>query len=94
MEASPHDTIDGNGEPATPGSYGEPPSGYRLQEATRLGAVRLQVADLARSLTYYTDVLGLAVQSQDGSHAVLGAPGDTQPLVLLHANAAARAMRP
>jgi hypothetical protein len=40
-------------EPATPGSYGEPPrGGFRLPDATRLGAVRLQVADLARSTIY------------------------------------------
>jgi len=36
--------------PATAGTYGEPPPGYRLPESTRLGAVKLQVADVARSI--------------------------------------------
>jgi catechol 2,3-dioxygenase len=39
--------------------YGVAPPGYRLPAATRLGAVRLQVADLARSLEWYRRVLGL-----------------------------------
>jgi len=37
-------------EPATPGSYGEPPSGFRLPAATAVGAVTLQVADLELDL--------------------------------------------
>ena len=36
-------------EPATPGSYGEAPAGYRLPDATRLGEVRLQVVDAAQA---------------------------------------------
>ena len=40
-------------------AYGIAPPGYRLPAATRLGAVRLQVADLARSLEWYRRVLGL-----------------------------------
>ncbi|HEX5818117.1 MAG TPA: VOC family protein [Gemmatimonadales bacterium] len=94
MGAGSRDIFDGTGEPATPGSYGEPPRGYRLPEATRLGPVRLQVADLARSLAYYHDILGLDVQAEDAARAVLGAHGDTRSLVELHANPAARAMRP
>jgi catechol 2,3-dioxygenase len=55
MGVSTHDIFGdaGGAQPATPGSYGEPPSGYRLPEGTRLGPVRLQIADLARSLAYY-----------------------------------------
>ncbi len=49
--------------------------GYRLPDAARIGAVRLQVGDLARSLVYYTTVLGLRVLSQTGSVAVLGPQG-------------------
>ena len=94
MGAGSHDMFDGSGEPATPGSYGEAPAGYRLPATTRLGPVRLQVADLDRSLAYYEGVLGLAVQAQEASHIVLGAHGATRPLVELHGNAAARAMRP
>lgn len=51
------------------------PGGYRLPDAARIGAVRLQVSDLARSLVYYTTVLGLRVLSQTGSVAVLGTQG-------------------
>jgi catechol 2,3-dioxygenase len=72
-----HD-IFGNAEgaqPATPGSYGVPPSGYRLPAATRLGPVRLQVADLSRSLTWYEGRLGLRVLERDTASALLGAEG-------------------
>ena len=31
-------------QPATPGSYGEAPSGHRLPDETRLGPVRVKVA--------------------------------------------------
>jgi len=46
---------------------------YRLPPATRIGVVRLQVADLARSLAYYERVLGLRVVRRDASGAALGA---------------------
>jgi catechol 2,3-dioxygenase len=72
-------------EPATPGSYGDPPSGGRLPDATRLGAVRLQVADLARSLAFYEGVLGLRVLDRSGDAARLGAQGDDATLVELRA---------
>ena len=36
--------------PKADDSHGIRPKGYRLPEATRLGRVRLQVADLDRSL--------------------------------------------
>jgi len=77
-------------EPATPGSYGEAPRGFRLPEATRLGAVRLQVADLARSLAFYTETLGLRVVEREAARAVLAAHGDARPLVELHERAGAR----
>jgi catechol 2,3-dioxygenase len=60
-------------ERATPGSYGERPSGYRLPDATRLGPVRLQVADLARSLAFYQGVLGLRVVERFDREARLAA---------------------
>ncbi len=59
-------------EPATPGSYGLAPEGFRLPSATRLGPVRLQVADLERSLSYYKGVLGLARLELEPGRAVLG----------------------
>ena len=68
-------------EPATPGSYGQQPSGYRLPDATRLGLVRLQVADLARSLQFYEQTLGFRVVNSDGASATLAAHGDARPLI-------------
>lgn len=49
----------------------------------RLGRVRLQVAELARSVEYYSDVLGLRVLERADGWAVLGAQGDDTPLVEL-----------
>jgi catechol 2,3-dioxygenase len=60
------------------------PDGYRLPDAARIGAVRLQVSDLARSIVYYTTVLGFGVRSQTGSVAVLGPHGSAAPLIELH----------
>ncbi len=68
-------------EPATPGSYGEVPSGFRLPAATTVGAVTLQVADLERSLEFYRSTLGLAELGREGGVAVLGA--GARPLVEL-----------
>jgi catechol 2,3-dioxygenase len=65
------------GVEATPGSYGLAPGRFRLPDATRLGPVRLQVADLERSLDYYEEVLGLTRLEREGSRACLGSPSDT-----------------
>ncbi|NUS96194.1 MAG: VOC family protein [Gemmatimonadaceae bacterium] len=70
-------------EPATPGSYGEAPAGYRLPDATRLGKVRLQVADLARSLAFYERTLGMRVVERDAASASLAAHGASRVLVEL-----------
>lgn len=48
---------------------------------THPGEVRLSVADLGRSVRYYTESIGLRLLSQSGSEARLGA-GD-EPLVVL-----------
>ena len=71
------------GEAATPGSYGERPAGYRLPDATRLGRVRLQIADLARSLDFYERTLGLRVVDRSATEAALAAFGDERVLVEL-----------
>lgn len=54
----------------------------RLPEQTRVGAVRLQVGDLQRSIGYYTEVLGMAVLERSDGHASLGASAGP-PLVHL-----------
>ena len=64
--------------------YGIAPPGFRLPDATRIGRVRLQVADLQRSLDYYDRVLGLVVRARTESTAVLTANGDDHVLVELH----------
>ena len=93
MGASQADIFGGapGSEPATPGSYGEAPRDFRLPEKTRLGAVRLQVGDLARSLAYYETTLGLRVLGRDGESAALAAQGDDRELVSLHERRGARA---
>jgi len=71
-------------------SYGIAPPGYRLPGDLKLGAVRLQVADLARSLEWYRRVLGVEVL--DNSHGVarLGAVGGDRALIELHERAGAQ----
>ena len=55
--------------------------GFRLPPATHIGAVRLQIADLDRSLAYYDRVLGLRVLDRTAHSATLGAVGSTTPLL-------------
>ena len=77
-------------ELATPGSYGERPSGFRLPDAMRLGGVRLQIADLARSLEFYERTLGLRVVERTATEAALAAHGDDRVLVELVERSGAR----
>jgi catechol 2,3-dioxygenase len=70
--------------------YGIPAPAYRLPNETELGRVRLQVADLGRSLTYYERVLGMRVLERDGDRLVLGAQGADRPLVELRQRIGAR----
>jgi len=61
------------------------PGVFRLPEATRLGQVHLQVADLERSLAYYGEVLGFRVLDRIPGKATLAAQGaDDTPLIALH----------
>jgi catechol 2,3-dioxygenase len=64
--------------------YGIPAPGYRLPAATHLGRVRLQIADVERSVAYYERVVGLRVIEKREGMAVLGAHDDDLPLVELH----------
>ena len=79
---------------ALAGSYGRAPSGYRLPQATRLGAVELQVSHLARSLEYYQQLLGLAVLAQDDHTVSLGGVGAPEPIVILREVPATRPVAP
>ena len=53
-----------------------------LDPRTHVGTVGLSVADLDRSLAYYTAAIGLDLQARGDGRAVLGVPG--RPLVELH----------
>lgn len=63
--------------------YGLPPKGYRLPDESHLGAVRLQVSDLDRSVEWYVKVLGLNVLARDGAMATLAPKGETRALIEL-----------
>lgn len=64
--------------------YGLAPSGYRLPVGTRLGPVRLQVAELERSVAYYRRVLGFGVVDESTDRAALGVADSEVPGVELH----------
>lgn len=66
------------------------PLGYRLPETLRLGLVRLEIADLERSLSYYKSVIGLRLLERSGTRATLGVSGDDRALVELNEVANAR----
>jgi catechol 2,3-dioxygenase len=68
---------------SAPLDYGIRPPGFRLHDETRVGRVRLQVADLARSIDYYEGSLGLRAVSRFADGAGLG-PSPGRVLVELH----------
>ena len=63
--------------------YGIAPTGYRLPEATRLGRVRLQIADLARSIRYYETVIGLRLVERASGVAMFAPHDDDRVIVEL-----------
>ena len=71
---------------------GKRPPGYRLPAATRPGTVHLQVADLARSIGYYTGLIGLRHEPLDTDAAALFAGADATPLLVLHERTGVRAV--
>src|SRR5262245_15552640 len=66
-------------------AYGVAPPGYRLPDATRLGRVRLQIADVERSIAYCETVIGLRVIRREGDTAMLGPQESDRVIVELHA---------
>lgn len=77
-------------QPAAPDTYGQRPSGFRLPEATHLGRVRLQIADLDRSLAFYQSILGLRIVDRSDGQASLAAHGDERILIELIERGGAR----
>jgi catechol 2,3-dioxygenase len=69
--------------------YGIAPPGFRLPDEVRLGPVRLQVADLDRSLEWYQRVLGARLVRRGEETATLGTEGGA-PLIELRERAGAR----
>jgi catechol 2,3-dioxygenase len=68
---------------SAPAEYGLRPKGYRLPEESHLGAVRLQVSNLDRSVQWYQSVLGLRVTERMTERASLVVEGEAHPLVEL-----------
>jgi catechol 2,3-dioxygenase len=70
--------------------YGARAPGYRLPDATHVGRVRLQIADLDRSIAYYETVVGFRVISRANGVAKLGPHGPDNVLLELHEKAGVR----
>jgi catechol 2,3-dioxygenase len=68
------------------------PKGYRLPEATHLGRVQLQVADLERSLAFYEKVVGMRVIRRTSDSVSLGPHGEDRKVVHLRQLRSARAV--
>jgi catechol 2,3-dioxygenase len=64
-------------------AHGILPPGFRLPAETTVGGVRLQVSDLAGSISYYERVLGLRAGRLSGNRVVLTSTEDDRPLLQL-----------
>ena len=59
-------------KPTIEDAYGIAPTPFRLPGTSHVGGVRLQVSDIARSITYYEQIIGLTLHSATDDTAVLG----------------------
>ena len=66
------------------------PKRYQLPKALALGSVKLQVANIEKSVAYYERVLGLRVIQRDATSAHLGAQGSDTALVELREKSGVR----
>ena len=74
---------DSTGHTTNDAEHGIAAPGFRLPARTRIGVVRLQVSNLARSLAYYERVLGFRALTHSGDRVTLGtASGDAAILEL------------
>ena len=71
-------------------AYGIQPEGFRLPADTAPGRVRLQVADLGRSVGYYEHTIGLSAVSRSAGRAELAVRDSGRVLVELVERAGAR----
>ena len=72
--------------------YGIRPKGYRLPDDSHLGAVRLQVSDLERSITWYARGLGVEVRHRRAASASLCVKGESSALIELREKKGIRAV--
>ena len=86
------DAADPTGTSASAVAHGIAAPHFRLPPATHIGAVRLQVADLARSVAYYEHVLGLREVGRHGSLVSLGPSDGHTTLIELRERPGARAV--
>ncbi len=66
-----------------PTDIGIHPPNYRLPSSAHIGRVSLAVSNLARSLAFYSRVIGLAILRHDHTFAQLGEPGSGNVLLEL-----------
>lgn len=62
-------------------SIGIPSPSYRLPDTAHVGRVRLAVSNLERSLSFYSDVIGLALLKESKRDAQFGAAADGRVLL-------------
>jgi catechol 2,3-dioxygenase len=79
-------------ETGSPAAFTKAPPGFRISPGLSLGPVRLEVADLGRSVDYYQQTVGLRPLERHGPRATLAAQLDSSPLVELNERAGAIAV--